>query len=225
MLFEVRRTVSLALSWLLVLTPALAAQQTNSTAAPVPQQVLNARKVFVSNGGGSNYYIHLISDGPNRAYNTFYRELKRTKRYELVNSPAQADLIFEIRAIAPAESYNDTVYHNSQVVLTIRDPETSAVLWRERANVRFLGTKKQRDRQFDRAVAVLVDKLAMVTGQPLTQAQTRAIARNSRRFSNAAIVVTVVGIAALVGMTAWGIHRVNNPPKLNPPPPPTPGLP
>lgn len=234
MLSKIRNTLSIVLSWLLVLTPALAAQQTSPTgapqtssaprqrySAPVPSQVLHAHRIFVANGGGSNYF-EIFSGGTNRAYNTFYKDLKRTRRYDLVSSPAQADLIFEIRAIAPSESSNDNTYYNPQILLTIRDPQTTAVLWRESANVRVFGTRKRRDRQLDQAVAVLVDKLAVVTGQPLTRAQTKAIAANSNaRMSTTAIVFTVTSVAVLAGMIAWGVHRANNPPKLNPPPPPT----
>lgn len=220
MFSEIRKTLCIVMSGFLVLTPMLPAQQADSGTAPVPSQVLNAHAVFVSNGGGSNYF-DLFSGGPNRAYNTFYKQLKQTHQYELVGSPAEADLIFQIRAIAPAVSgLHDTVSYNPQVILTIRDPRTNAVLWSESANVRPFGTKSRRDRQFDKSVAVLVDKLAQATGQPLTDTQTKAIAANSKMpsFSKVFLVSAIAGAAAF---TAWGIYRVSNPPKLNPPLTPT----
>lgn len=215
-----RNPLHFVLPWLLVLSPALVAQQSESGAAPVPPQFLQAQTIFVANAGGSTYF-DIFNGGPNRAYNTFYTELKHTKRYELVGSPAQADLIFEIRAIAPeASGVDDSPSYNPQVVLTVREPKTNAVLWSESANVRAFGTKGRRDRQFDQSVAVLVDKLAQATGQPLTDTQTKAIAANSR-IPTAAKVFLISGIAGAVAMTAWGIHRINNPPKLNSPPTPT----
>lgn len=215
-----RTSLCLLLSGLLVLTPTLAAQQSDSGPAPVPPQVLHAHKVFIANGGGSNYF-HAFSGGPNRAYSTFYKLIRQTGHYQLVSSPSQADLIFEIRAIAPAVSNEDSgVAYNPQVILTIRDPQSNAMLWTERANIRSFGTKRRRDRQFDQSVAVLVDELAQVTGQPLTTEQTRAISNNSR-MPTATKVFIVSSIAAAVGMTAWGIHRAANPPKLTPPPIPT----
>lgn len=217
----------LVLSSLVILAPALTAQQTDSGAAPIPPQVLNAHTVFVANGGGSNYF-EIFNGGPNRAYNTFYKMLKQTRHYELVSSPEQADVLFEIRAIAPAASENDTITYNPQVVLTIRDPKTNAVLWTESANVRAFGTKSRRDRQFDQSVAVLVDKLAVVTGQPLTEAQTRAIAGNSK-MPTAEKVLIVSGIAGAAAITAVGIHMATNPPKMPPmptvPTPPNPVIP
>lgn len=238
-----RSALSIVLSWLLVLTPALAAQQTNPTvppqthsvpqthpparpaySAPVPQQVLHARAVFVANGGGSNYFEY-FSGGAGRAYSTFYKDLKRTGQYNLVSSPAQADLTFEISAIAPASSYNDTTFYNPQVILTIRDPHTTAVLWRESANVRVYSRKRRlRDRQFDNAVAVLVDKLAVVTGQPLTQEQLEAISANSNsnwKMPTAYKVALYASLAAGAAFIAYGIHTMLNHPKLNPPPAPT----
>lgn len=227
MLSGLRNSLVLLLSSALVLTPMLPAQQTNTGAAPVPPQLMTAHAVFVSNGGGSNYF-DMFDGGPNRAYNSFYSEVKKTGRYELVSSPSAADVIFEIRAIAPAVSWNDTPSYNPQVVLTVRDPKTSAVLWTASANVRAIGTKGRRDKQFDQCVAVLVDELAQVTGQPLTEAQTKAIDSNSR-MSTGAKVFLFSAIGAGAALTAWGIYRINNPPKLTPPPmpslPPQPGWP
>lgn len=220
MFSELRRTLSIVMSGFLVFTPMLPAQQTGSSAAPVPPQVLNAHTVFVSNGGGSNYF-EAFSGGANRAYNTFYKQLKRTQEYELVNSPTEADLIFEIRAIAPAaSSLNDTVSYNPQVILSIRDPKTNTALWTESANVRAFGTKSRRDRQFDQSVAVLVDKLAVVTGRPLTEAQTKAIAGNSK-MPTAEKVFIGAAIAGGAAIAAVGIHMATSQHKLTPPPVPT----
>lgn len=206
-----RTSLAIVLSWAMILTPALTAQQTGDGAAPVPPQILNAHSVFIANGGGSNYFT-MFGGGADRAYNTFYSEVKKMGRYTLVSSPAQADLIFEIRAIAPATAgLHGTTDYNPQVVLSIRDPKTNVVLWTDSANIRAIGTKKRRDREFDQSVAVLVDKLAQVTGQPLTEAQTKAIDSNSR-MSTAAKVLIFSAIAGGAAITAYGIHMALNPP-------------
>lgn len=216
----------MVLCWLLAIAPALAAQQVGPVdrpqySAPVPHQVLQAHNVFIANGGASNYY-ELFQGGTHRVYNTFYKDIQRTGHYHLVSSPAQADVIFEISAIAPASSENDTTYYNPQVILTIRDPHTTAVLWRESANVRALGIRKRRPQPLDNAVAVLVDKLAVVTGQPLTDAQTKAIAANSSwKMPAAEKAFIYASLAGMAGFAIWGIHKAMNPPKLNPPPTPT----
>ncbi|HKR26986.1 MAG TPA: hypothetical protein VJS11_06010, partial [Acidobacteriaceae bacterium] len=191
--------------------PGLYAQQ----AAPVPPQVLNARAVFVSNGGGSNYF-EIFSGGPDRGYNTLYTDLQRSHEYDLVSAPSQADLIFEIRSVAPAVGTGtDDVSVNPQLILNIRDPRTQAILWTTTANVRVFGTKKRRDRQFDGCVAVLLDKVAQITGRPLSPAQEKAVHSNSH-MPSAAKVVIVASIAAAVAMTAYGAYRVSHPPALPP---------
>jgi hypothetical protein len=53
--------------------------------APLPLVVVNAKKVFLTNGGGSDL-----------AYDTFYSEMKNWGKYEIVGSPDNADLIIEI---------------------------------------------------------------------------------------------------------------------------------
>jgi len=49
-----------------------------STAAPIPAQILTAKKVFIANGGGdkSGYEGATYSGGPDRAYNEFYSVMK-----------------------------------------------------------------------------------------------------------------------------------------------------
>jgi hypothetical protein len=205
--------ITLALS--LAFTPGIQAQQTVSGGAPVPPQIAEAHAIFVSNGGGSNYF-DMFTGGPDRAYNTFYGDLERAGHYQLVSAPAEADLIFEVKSIAPTVGVGDDVGPNPQVVLSIVDPKTQAVLWTTRANVRAIGTKKRRDRQFDQSVDVLVDKLGQITGQPLTPEQVKAVNSNSR-MSTAAKVFIVVAVAAGVALTTYGIYRVTHPPTLQQP--------
>ena len=49
-----------------------------STPAPIPTQILTAKKVFIANGGGdkSGYDAAMYSGGPDRAYNEFYAAMK-----------------------------------------------------------------------------------------------------------------------------------------------------
>lgn len=53
--------------------------------APLPSVVVNAKRVFLTNGGGSDL-----------AYDTFYSEMKNWGKYQIVGSPDDADLIVEI---------------------------------------------------------------------------------------------------------------------------------
>lgn len=213
------KSLCINLALLLVITPVSPAQQPVQNAAPVPPQIASAHTIFVSNGGGSNYFDMLVTGGADRAYNSFYSDLQQSSQYLLVSAPAQADLIFEISAVAPAEYEGKGITsYNPQLILSILDPQTRVVLWTASANVRALGTKKHRDRGFDQSMAVLVDKLAQVTGQTLTAQQAKAVEDNSRWSSTGAKVILVVGIAAVVGMAIYGFHRVEHPPTLQQPP-------
>ena len=63
-------------------------------AAPAPVPIFSAKKVFVSNATGE---IRLPLGNPDLAYDEFYAAMKSWGRYEIVSSPADADLVFEIR--------------------------------------------------------------------------------------------------------------------------------
>ncbi len=226
-----RYLVGSILALLLASTPLARALQ-SSIAAPalVPPQITSARTIFVSNGGGSNYF-DAFTGGPDRGYSRLYAALQQWGRYQLVDSPSQADLIFEIRSIAPAgEDTSGSAYYNPQLILRILDPKTGAVLWTTTSNVRASGRQASRDKGFDRSVAVLVDRVRQLTGEPLDAAQLKAIHSNSSVSKSEKILIGSA-IAAAAGITAVGVYEITHRPTLptlpqcpNPPfcPAPTP---
>ena len=80
-----------------------AQQQGNAPAAPVPEQISAAKKVFISNGGGDAVSADFFKSqgNPNKLYDEFYAAMKSWGRYELVAAPANADLVFEINFAVP----------------------------------------------------------------------------------------------------------------------------
>jgi hypothetical protein len=75
--------------------------------APVPPTLLSAKRVFISNAGAdSGLFPHPFSGDPDRAYNEFYADVESWGRYQIVASPAQADLIFELQLTAPSGPSN-----------------------------------------------------------------------------------------------------------------------
>jgi hypothetical protein len=74
----------LAIFWIGPISAA-AQQKQSGPPAPIPAQILTAKKVFIANGGGdeSRYDAVSYSDGPDRAYNEFYTSMKTWGRYEL----------------------------------------------------------------------------------------------------------------------------------------------
>jgi hypothetical protein len=75
--------ISLALGAILF-SPSLAGakdKKKDVPVAPLPTVIVNAKKIFLSNGGGSNL-----------AYDAFYSKMKEWGKYEIVGSPETADL-------------------------------------------------------------------------------------------------------------------------------------
>ena len=85
------------------LLPSLAAWgQQSVPPAPVPSQLTQAKTIFLSNAGAdSGLFPHPFSGDPDRAYNEFYADVVSWGRYQLVASPDQADLVFELQLMAP----------------------------------------------------------------------------------------------------------------------------
>src|SRR5271156_6762936 len=81
---------------------ALVAQQAAPVAiAPVSPLLLSAKKVFISNAGAdSGLFPHPFTGDPDRAYNEFYADVVSWGRYQVVASPGEADLVFELQLMA-----------------------------------------------------------------------------------------------------------------------------
>jgi hypothetical protein len=205
-----RKLLCFTLALFLASTPLIRAQQT-STATPVPPQITSAHSIFISNGGGINYF-NAFTGGPDRGYSQLYAALQQWNRYQIVDSPSQADLIFEIHAVAPAVDTGGTdgsIVYNPQLILRILDPKTNALLWTTIANVKAAGGQKSRDKGFDESVAVLVDRVRHLTGEQLNPAQAKAIRSNNQMPTSTKILIGV-GVGAAVGVAIFGIYKVTH---------------
>jgi hypothetical protein len=109
----------------------LQGQSTDVAAAPVPGQLLTAKKVFVSNAGMDARAVEAFQKlgDPNHPYNLFYASMKSWGRYELVGSPAEADLVAEIRFNIPIADCDKIVAFAPQFEVVILDSRTHFVLW------------------------------------------------------------------------------------------------
>ena len=209
-----RKFLCFTLALLLAPTPLTRAQQI-STATPIPPQITSAHNVFVANGGGTNYFGR-FSGGADRGYSQLYVALHQWNRYQIVDSPSQADLIFEIHAIAPAIDAGGTdgsIVYIPQLILRIVDRETNTLLWTTTSNVKAAGGQKARNKGFDESVAVLVDRVRQITGEQLNPTQLKAVRSNGRVPSSAKILLGV-GIGTAVGLTIFGIYKVTHRPML-----------
>jgi hypothetical protein len=153
---------------------ALAQQSTElgqAAVAPIPSQILNAKKVFVSNAVGDvDISPDHISGTPDRAYNAFYSGLKGWGRYELEATPADAEMLFEIYFTAPMSFANGigNPVPRAQFKLAIRDVKTGALLW---TFVEYLDRQKvtgkwSHDKAFDQTVLALVGDVKKIVTAP-----------------------------------------------------------
>lgn len=101
--------------------------------APLPGAVTKAKSAFLTNGGGSNV-----------AFDEFYQQFKAWGRFEIASSPAEADIIVDLRFLMEqlgTRSWGATDYstgeiriHSNrvtdpQLTLSIFDAKTKDLLW------------------------------------------------------------------------------------------------
>ena len=189
-----------------------------SSTPPIPRQIVTAHRVFISNAGSETYgaatYDRLTryDGGPNRLYTDFYAALSDWGRLEIVDAPAQADVVYAVRfenPIVDKQDAHDFVY-DPQIQLTLLDPTTQIVLWTITEHIEPAFTRAGDNANFDRAVARLVDRLrALTEGTPDIVAraiQSPAIppgVERARRFRHA-------GVGALVGLTIGSLVQMNS---------------
>jgi hypothetical protein len=150
---------------------AIAQTPDKNQAGPVPQAILDARKIFVSNAGAdSGLFPEPFSGDPSRGYTQFYTALQATGHYELVADPSQADLVLELQLTAPnGPSRGSKVNGASDPVpmfrLVVYDRKSHYVLWAftESIDVAFL--QKTHDRNFDEALAAVLADFEGLTGK------------------------------------------------------------
>jgi len=137
------------------------AATTDPPAAPIPSQILNGKKVFISNASGESA---VPAGTPELAYNEFYAAIKSWAQYEIVSAPADADLVLEIRFLTQVGttrvmggsggSGQDFFFR-----LVVLDPKTQTVLWAFTRGVQQSGNQANGRKLFDQAMAAIVDDL------------------------------------------------------------------
>jgi hypothetical protein len=147
--------------------PGFGVQQAKAAAvspAPVPAQIVNCKRVFISNGGDEGLntgFGPVFSGRSDRVYSQFYAAVKEWGRYELVSAPADADVVFEI-----SFAFSDTglkVPQLGRLRLAMRDPNSNVPLWAFTEYVRVAILKGNRDKNFDQAMGVILDELKDLT--------------------------------------------------------------
>ncbi len=170
--------LGLAFATMLAVVPSLAAQSNEALPddpvpvpkkqvviplAPVPAPIKSARKIFIANAAeGSNVPLAIYEGDADRAYNAFYDQMKGWGHYELVSSPTEADLVFEIRfSVLIGEKVADPRF-----TVRIRDVKTNVLLWEILENVPLAVLKSNRERNFDQTIGALADDVKKLAGPP-----------------------------------------------------------
>jgi hypothetical protein len=119
--------------------------------APLPAVVSNAKKVFLTNGGGNSL-----------AFDEFYSQMKQWGRFDLVGGPSDADLIIDLRYIVEdrgphvwsatnTDTGQTSVYSRErvdpQLVLSIYEPATKNLIWSATDHRRLARREKNRDKE------------------------------------------------------------------------------
>jgi len=167
---SIRLQVLYILVAILQSVPFVTAQQSKGPgSAPLPPQIASAQKVFISNGGGASLESVIdqtvFNGGPDRPYNQFYAAMKAWGRYELVSSPADADLVLEISWVLGDTGLRLPVLGQLRVV--VLDPKVHVALWSLTEYVRGALLLSNRDKNFDQAMNTIVNRMKNLVNPPV----------------------------------------------------------
>jgi hypothetical protein len=196
-----RKLLCFTLALLLASTPLTRAQQT-TLSAPVPSQIQQAQTIFLTNSGSDP---HFPIDAA-KAYNDIYAALQTWGRYKLVNSPDQADLVFQLKGIAPITDVSGNrggVYSVTSAAfhITIRDPKSNVALWTITSPVTVTGKNQVLARWVSISETNLLSRVKVVAGQPLSQDETADLTTVPKYHGARTLLIVfgVVGGAAIAG--------------------------
>jgi hypothetical protein len=198
----------LALAFFTVQT--VRAQQT-TPAAPVPSQIQQAQTIFLTNSGSDpNFPIDAT-----KAYNDIYAALQTWGRYKLVSSPEQADLVFQLRGVAPITDVSGNrggVYSITSPAfqLTILDPKSNIDLWTITSPVNVTGKNQVLARWVSISETNLVSRVKVVADQPLSPDETADLTTVPKYHSTRTLLIVTgafVGAAVAGGLIMYHLHE------------------
>jgi hypothetical protein len=138
--------------------------------APMPTAIQTAKRVFLGNAGvdGNSIPTFRNSGDVNQPYNWFYVAMKNWGRYELVGSPADADLVLEISFAAPLVGADKLSTFAPYLRLELLDAKTHFLLWTIVEPVEGAYRKATWEKNFNTGVTNLVSNLKNITGKAQT---------------------------------------------------------
>jgi hypothetical protein len=139
---------------------------------PLPPALASAKTIFVSNAGAdSGLFPEPFSGDPDRAYTEFYAALKATGDYTLAGDPSQADLVLELRLLAPEGPSEPSKQKGASdplpsFRLVVYDAKTHYILWTVTNSIDLAFLQKTHDKNFDVALAGVLNQFLHVSGKP-----------------------------------------------------------
>jgi hypothetical protein len=140
--------------------------------APIPAAIFSAKKVFLSNAGAdSGLFPHPFSGSQDRAYNQLYAALQKWGRYDLVDDPEDADVVFELRLTAPNGPANPDKQKGASdplpiFRLAIVSRKSHFTLWTVTESVPLAFLQKTHDHNFDDALSALLGDVRNLVEAP-----------------------------------------------------------
>jgi len=198
---SIRKLICFTLALVCFTVQTTCAQQTTLT-APVPSQIQQAQTIFLTNSGSDpNFPIDAT-----KAYNDIYAALQTWGRYKLVNSPDWADLVFQLKGIAPITDVSGNrggVYSVTSPAfqITILDPKSNIALWTITSPVTVTGKNEVLARWVSLSETNLVSRVKVVAGQPLSPDETADLT-TVPKYHNARTGLIIIGV--VVGAAVAG---------------------
>lgn len=191
-----------------------AAQQApaQTLGAPVPAQIAQAHTVFLSNLGSDNNF----PIDSTQVYNAVYQDLQAWGKYQLVSSPQQADLVFQLHDLSTYTTYTGNhgetyTINNPSFQLTIVDAASNVTLWSINSPVYLAGSKQTLARWEAIAETNLVSRIKVLANQPLSATESADLTSAPKSHRTALALVLVGGfVAAGVGGGILLHHEYEN---------------
>jgi hypothetical protein len=181
-----------------------------------------SRSCPIPNPASPNHLSHQLRLRPqlpyrrNRSLQRYLRGAADLGRYKLVNSPDQADLVFQLKGIAPITDVSadrNSVYSATSPAfqLTILDPKSNIALWTITSPVTVTGKDQILARWVSVSETNLLSRVKVVAGQPLSPDETADLTTVPKYHTTRTIlIVTGVAAGAVVAGVLIGHHELEN---------------
>jgi hypothetical protein len=178
----------------------------SAPSGPVPARIASAHNVLLTNVGVS---ARLGLD-PNQLYNDIHSRLSQWGYYQLVSTPQEADLIFQLDEIDPRNGTNvtpgtDAYNRTPSFRIVILDAKTGIALWTVTAPI-YLTGKKTSAHWMDISEQGLITRLKALAQQPVSSEEQAALTQYPPNHRGLMIGL-LVAIPVVAGVGGYLISR------------------